>query len=237
VKVKSTIAMFTVVAALIVFFLAMSGPALTDEAVTSSPSPSPSPSVTPTLPPPPPPPPASADLVRRALKQRAGALAAYREWSRARACLLMQKRPFGAAPRPRRSASHQVWRKALVSWRALRVERREKFDLLWAKMDSTKGGGALRWAPLVRWYWNFPGASFVYTMCHISWHECGGSPFRWNFAGSGAFGIWQLLPKPSWVWRPWTQAKAAHMKYVAAGGLSPWAGCKAFVCSGNCGIY
>jgi hypothetical protein len=126
-------------------------------------------------------------------------------------------------------------------WRDQRRDFARRTGRLVAEMTSTKGGGALRWKPLVLWVWRCSD-SLAYLMCHIAWHESSGSPFRWNTAGSGAFGIWQLLPKPPTVWGPMSQAKAALRKYRDAqrwwgNGLLPWAGCRAFSCPGGCGIY
>lgn len=231
------ISLVVVIAALALICLGLTGPVLSEGASPSpSPSASPSASASPTVAPP-----APAAVVRAALKQKAKLRESYAEWHRAKHCLLGTVRGSWGRHHhlryctPARSASAAIWTDAEKRWRAQKADYRERFSELWDLMDSTKGTGALRWAPLVKWYWHC-GNGFAWLMCHISWHECGGAPFRYNFAGSGAFGIWQLLPKPSGVWRPWTQARAAHAKYVAAGGLSPWAGCAAFTCNGNCGI-
>jgi len=227
------IVLLTGVFACIVWLWAIA-PAQSDD-VTPSPSPSASVSPSPT-----PEPPASTAVVKAALKQKAKLRGDYADWHRAKHCFLGTVRDSWGTHKhlryltPPRSASEQTWREAGTRWRLEAKDYRARFAELWKQMDSTRGTGALRWAPLVKWYWHC-GNALAWTMCHISWHECGGAPFRYNFAGSGAFGIWQLLPKPSGVWRPWTQARAAHAMYVVYG-LRPWNGCAAFSCSGNCGI-
>ena len=137
------------------------------------------------------------------------------------------------AGRPLRSRTKEIWLQAGARWRSASQAFAERFHLLRYRMAHPGGGGALRWRPLVKWWWRGCSNAFAYTMVHIAWHESGGAEHRYNFGGSGAYGIWQLLPRPSWVWGADSQAKAAHMKYVAAGGFSPWSSCAAFSCSGS----
>jgi hypothetical protein len=196
-------------------------PAKAEEA---SPSPSPTPTITyPT-----------AEQVafaktwhRRAVRERA-------RLARVRACF-RDKAPVRVGSLPLRGASAETWVRAGKRCRHLTRDWKAKRLAGMVRMKHPGGGGSLRWLPLVRWYWRGYPESTCYMMVHISWHESGGAEHRWNFGGSGAYGIWQLLPKPSWVWNAWTQAKAARAKFKADG-FGPWAGCKAFTCGGGCGI-
>jgi hypothetical protein len=101
-------------------------------------------------------------------------------------------------------------------------------------MASTRGGGALRWRPLIRWYWPEWSEGQVYLMAHIIWHESSGRPFA-NINTGLAYGLFQNLPNPGPL-GPDAQAKLARYKYDH-GGLAHWAGCRAFTCGGGCGIY
>lgn len=224
---KTRMAVLTIVAAvaLCILFLAAAGPALTEEP-SPSPSPSASPSAVPEY--------ASPALVRSALKARTQAVKARKALARVRDCF-KAKAPVRVYQKPLRGATVEAWEKAQRRWTFRRDDWRGKTKAGMAKMRHPGGGGSLRWLPLVRWHWRGYPESTCYMMVHISWHESGGAEHRWNFAGSGAYGIWQLLPKPPWVWDAWTQAKAARKKFRAAG-FGPWAGCRAFTCGGGCGI-
>jgi hypothetical protein len=101
---------------------------------------------------------------------------------------------------------------------------------------SARGGGALRWRPLIRWFWPEWSESQVWLMAHIIWHESSGRPYVHRFTRL-AYGLFQHLPNPGAI-GVWAQAKLARWKYVVMGhSLSPWAGCRAFSCPGGCGMY
>ena len=102
-------------------------------------------------------------------------------------------------------------------------------------MTSTRGGGALRWRPLIRWWWPEWSEVRVYLMAHIVWHESSGRPFA-HIGTRLAYGLFQHLPNPGAI-GIWAQAKLARWKYDQMHGLSPWNGCRAFSCGGGCGIY
>lgn len=201
--------------------------------ISPSSSPSPSTSAEPT-----PAPVSVSPAVRSAcLDVRHRAVLARRPLVRIRKCFLKGP-PERVALAPARHATEAVWLAHKAKWRHQTHSFRVKFTYLHNKMVSTTGGGALRWRPLIRWTWPGWSEGQVYLMSHVIWHESSGSPYRWNRGGSGAFGLFQLLPKPSWVWKVMSQAKAAYMKWKGSGySLSPWAGCVAFSCSGGCGIY
>ena len=210
-------------------------PAAAGTSTAASPSPSPSPSVEPTATPVPA---APARVVKHALRARRAAVREWHEWNRARGYFAQRVVLFhkSSARRPDRSESRTRWVEAARQWCIDAREYKGRTTLLLKKMVSTKGGGALRWRPLIRYWWPEWSESQVYLMAHIVWHESSGSAFVWNNGGSGAFGLFQLLPKPAGVWGPMSQAQAARWKYDH-GGLAHWAGCAAFSCSGGCGIH
>lgn len=202
-------------------------------------SPSPSPSLTPTTTPTPAVVPASTAVVHWATRWRRAAVRSYRAWSRARLCLGMKHVAFHAT-KPRRSADKARWLKAGKAWRAMWSGYRHRTRLLVRHMTSPGGGGAYRWMPAIRWYWRGADESLVRVMAHVIWHESSGQRFVWNHGGSGAFGLFQLLPKPAGVWSVASQMVYAWRHKYLQGGLGHWAGCKAFAHAAGapgCGIY
>lgn len=186
---------------------------------------SPSVSATPTATPQPVAKPASAALVGWAIRWRRAAVRSWTKWNRARWCLAMSHLPF-ASPRPARRADKARWMKSGRHWRHMQRSYRHRFGILWGRMNDPHGNAWERWRPLVRWVWP---ARCVNTVIEIIHWESGGQEYVWNHGGSGAFGLMQLLPKPSGVWTAREQLEYAHHhKYIPAGGWSPWAGCRAF---------
>jgi len=148
----------------------------------------------------------------------------------ARSCIGLPACPWSSA-RPARSEPAETWRKAGRLWRMRAVDYRQRVDRLVWRMEHPDGHGWERWRPLVRLTWP---AECVDTVVQIIRFESGGREYVYNEAGSGAFGLVQLLPKPARVWGAKSQlVYAYHHKYIAdrrAGGSGwrPWAGCRAF---------
>ena len=190
---------------------------ITDTSITTTTTPSPFASPSPL-------PPASKIVVAHALKQRRLAIRAWKKWNHARWCFGLKPILFGrhSARRPSRLASDAVWLAAGKAWHQDAHLYRHKFKVLWYEMNHPHGNAWERWRPLVRWVWP---SSLVNTVICIIRAESSGSEFRYNTGGSGAYGLMQLLPRPSGVTYAYEQLVYAYWhKYVAAGySFSPWA--------------
>jgi hypothetical protein len=184
-------------------------------------------------------PPAPAKTVAWAKHWKRAAARELRRYNRLRAAFRYKplKLHQGRRVMPARSAPQSAWRDAGLAWKHDHRTYHRKSEHLYQEMTSTRGGGALRWKPLIRYWWPEWSESQVYLMCHIIWHESSGSAYVWNHQGSGAFGLFQLLPKPAGVWGPMSQARAARLIKYDHGGLGHWAGSRGFSCPGGCGIY
>ena len=185
------------------------------EDLPAPPSPSPTPAVTP----------ASPELVAWAKGWRTGAARRLALLNRARACFNLERRSLGPHT-PARGAGREAWLAAGRAWKAAAADYRARFGRLRYRMAHPGGSGWERWRPLIRWHWPAP---LVSTAVQIVRYESGGNPSVRNYGGSGAAGLFQLLPAPDGWANPDTNVwYAYHRKYVPAGGWSPWAGCAAF---------
>jgi len=168
---------------------------------------------------------ASPELVSWASGWHRAAVRRLATYNRARACFSMSR--ICLVPRvPARSASQTVWREAGRSWKAAARDFASRKARLRYRMIHPRGSGWERWRPLIRWHWP---AHLVDTAVRVVRFESGGNPGVRNYGGSGAAGLFQLLPAPDGWANPDTNVwYAYHRKYVPAGGWSPWAGCAAF---------
>ena len=184
-----------------------------------APAPTPSPSATAVSKPP-----ASAEMVAWALRWRRAAANSYVRWNKARWCWDME-RVVLQPDRPRRAASQARWYAAGREWKHAHARAHEGISILRYRMIHPTGCGWERWRPLVRWHWP---SYLVETALQVIRYESGGQAGVSN-GGSGAGGLFQLLPAPEgWSNPDYNVWYAYHRKFVPAGGWSPWAGCAAF---------
>ena len=173
--------------------------------------------------------PAYPEVVHWALVWRGRAVRQWNRWNALRAdAFAYPVVPFHrhSIRTPMRSASQSRWLAAGRSWKYDQADYRARYRKLWVYMTAPGGGGWERWRPLLRYTWPH---SLVDTAVRVIRFESGGAAYRYNTAGSGAFGLMQLLPRPAGVWSPLSQLRYAYWrKYVPAGGWSPWSSCAAF---------
>ena len=173
--------------------------------------------------------PAYPEVRRWALFYRAAAVRQWERWNALRSdAFAYPLVPFHrhSARRPPLSATGFVWTRAGLEWRRDRDDYLSRYRKLWRYMTAPGGSGWERWTPLLRYTWPH---YLVPTAVQVIRYESGGAPYRYNSAGSGAFGLMQLLPRPAGVWSPLSQLRYAYWrKYVPAGGWSPWSSCAAF---------
>ena len=187
--------------------------------VTASTSPSPTPTATPT-----PPLPASSATVAWSLKWR-------RLDTRAQKRLNVARWWFSCKPvsriskAPARAASHDAWQSygASCKQQAKRFVR-QRAVLAYRTEHPRHILSAYTWRPLVRRFWP---ASLVERALRVIRAESGGRPTARN--GSGASGLFQLLPGPAGWWIPKVNVIYAYVgKYLPAlracgDGFRPWA--------------
>lgn len=215
-RVKATIAMFAVTSALVVFFLVMAGPGITADLDPSpSPSPSASASASPT------PEPASAALVARSLKAQKAAKATRATLARVRQCFKSGP-PVAVGRAPKRSASAEVWTRALRKWKYQRADWQDKIKAGRAKMLKPGGtSSGVRWMPLARWV-GWPEHTLS-KLAYVIMRESSGRVRALN-SSSGCAGLTQLHPchgvkNP---FDPEVNLRAALRLYRASG-WQPWA--------------
>jgi hypothetical protein len=180
VNVKTIVAMFAVVIALVIFFLVMAGPGIT--------SPSPSPSASP------PPAPAGAELVARALKSRKAATKAHAALSRVRRCF-GDSAPVRVGKTPERAATAAVWEKARAHWRHQAKDWRQKFEAGRHLMTHPPGAASgAKWLPLAKWV-GWPKRA-LHTLAGLIW--CESSGIKTNISPTDDWGLTQLN-RPSWA--------------------------------------
>jgi len=163
--------------------------------------PSASPSASPSATPSPVAQPASTVVVRRALKQRRRAVAAWREWNRARSALGKRLVRFGvhSAAKPDRAEPRARWVAAGLDWKRDAVEYGRRTARLVGKMKHPGGtSSGTRWAPLLRWL-RYP-ESIIPTFVYIIGRESSGRVRAVN-PSSGCAGLLQF--QPAWYRGQW----------------------------------
>lgn len=139
--------------------------------------------------------PASDGVVLRALRGRAAAVRAWREWGRARACLSLAVVRFGAhsAAKPDRSAVAARWLGAGVGWRADARAYQRRTDKLVERMREPGGtSSGTRWAALALWV-RWP-RSAIHTLTGMIWFESSGRERAFNDV-IDCTGLTQVWPK------------------------------------------
>lgn len=178
-KVKVTVAMFSVITVLLLFFT-LAGPALTDGSPPSSTTPPPS--AEPTY--------ASAAYTREVKALRIRVIRVHRKLARVRSCF-GQHRPNAVAYLPLRGAQLPEWQRAerrlrhqLKDWRGKYQDGRRRM----LRPGGTSCGA--RWKPLMRWV-GWPEVCLS-QLSYIVMRESSGRERALN--PSGAAGLLQLMP-------------------------------------------